>query len=524
MEPNDPPNSSGAPSAPSAPGAPARGSIEIRQGGLHVLVSALGPHVRLAWEDGPGPITVVPTPPAPFSSLLGEGPRVSTRGDVKGRAAPAERVEWLRWEPGGAGIRIAVEVDREGRGVTLEMRLENRGDTALLLEPLPVARIEGDLGALDKRLLWQDDEGHEESLMLGEASGCTPWVAYLTGRSGYGRLHRTPSALEASSSGVGKLGPGEHLEVDRLFVGRSADPTRALDDWARRAGAEMESPMPARAAQRALDDPGWIDADHQAGVPVREWRARLRSLRAESADDSRVSAAGPPLASAGLAHALRASEREIDLSMASQRLWLLDVAPASAFDPTHWRTLFAGLVGGVLRLPDASPEALRPLLPPLARESSQVAPGVLRIPLLGARVAVLLCNPSDAPRSLGIDFPSLSLPGAVHAYDFAANRGLGLVESAIEPEPIGPGSARLLALTPPSDRAQVIGSNLHVGMGTAEVAALRETDDGLVLVMRHPGEHAGDVWIARPGATRPQRVPVRFRDRAEIPIPEEANG
>ncbi|MDJ0787503.1 MAG: hypothetical protein QNK05_11890, partial [Myxococcota bacterium] len=464
MEPNDP---------------PAGDPIEIRHEGLHVTLLPEGPRVRVEWEDGPGPITLVPTPPTSFASLLGRGPRVSTRGDVKGRAAPADRVEWLRWERCGPGIRIAVEVDRGGAGVTLEMRLENRGDAPLPIEPLPVARIEGDLGALEKVVLWRDDEGHEESLMLGAAAGCTPWVAFLTGRSGYGRLHRTEAGLEASCSGVGALTPGDRLDVDRLFVGRSADPTAALDAWARRAGAEMETPMPARASQRPVGDPAWIDVDHDAGVPVREWRARLRSLRGDAAAETRVSATGPPLASAGLAHALRAVDRELDLSVASQRLWLLDMAPEDALDPTHWRTLLAGLVGGVLRLPDRGAEALRTLLPPLARESSQVAPGVLRIPLLGERIAVLLCNPTDAPVSLGIDFESLSLRGAVHAYDFAANQGLGLLASAIEPAPIRAGGARLLALTPPSERAQVIGSNLHVGMGTTEVAALRETDEGL---------------------------------------------
>ena len=65
----------------------------------------------------------------------------------------------------------------------------------------------------------------------------------------------------------------------------------------------------------------------------------------------------------------------------------------------------------------------------------------------------------------------------------------------------------------------MIGSSLHIGMGTLEVASLR-THPGSdpVLSLRLPGAHRGDVWITEPQSTTARRVPVDFTDAAQVEL------
>jgi len=502
-------------------------TLEIARGPLRVHFRP-GPPVGLTlWLEGsPGGIDLEPTPPAGFSALLAGGPRAMSRGDIKGRAAPAHRIEWLSWERGGPGLRLAIEIDDAGAGVTLETTLENRGTRPIDLEPLPVAACSGALPPLTLHRLWSDDAGHEESLLLGSGSGPVLWAGFSTGRSGFGRLRLRDGGFVADETGVGVLAPGESLAVDRLFLGRARDRTAALDAWARRAGAEMEAPMPARPTRLEGDAEGGsgspliLEGRHVPGTGAAAWRDQLARLRAGLEGAASLSAAGPPLASTGLAHAMMPGDDALHLAVGSQRLWLLDLPLADAH-ALGWKELLTGLVGGVVRVSAAGASGSRALLPALAREASHLAPGVLRVPLLGDRVAILLCNTTAEVRPLGLDgalLSGLDLGGPAHGYEFGTNEPLGWVSETVPARAVAPGAGRLLALTPPADRPLVIGSNLHVGMGTSEVAALRRTPDGLVLVMRHPGEHEGDVWVAIPGEPRVRRVPVRFRDRAEIPL------
>ena len=57
-----------------------------------------------------------------------------------------------------------------------------------------------------------------------------------------------------------------------------------------------------------------------------------------------------------------------------------------------------------------------------------------------------------------------------------------------------------------------------------EVAALRSVPGGVDVVLRHPGRHAGSVWIAFPGESRARRVHVRFTDAAIAHVPRERAG
>jgi hypothetical protein len=185
------------------------------------------------------------------------------------------------------------------------------------------------------------------------------------------------------------------------------------------------------------------------------------------------------------------------------------------------------MTGGLLTLEDdidALSEdrfsILQPILPPLARESdAPPARGVLVTPLLGGRLAVLLLNSERVRAPLGLPFRMLGRRGPFHGFDFWDNQPLGLLQDGIPPRSVDPGGCRVIGLTPPSDRAQVVGSSLHIGMGTLEVASLRPLSRGRhLLSLRLAGAHHGDVWFTEPERAEARRVPVAFRDAAVIEV------
>jgi hypothetical protein len=140
-------------------------------------------------------------------------------------------------------------------------------------------------------------------------------------------------------------------------------------------------------------------------------------------------------------------------------------------------------------------------------------------PLVGGRLAVLLLNPEAEPADLALSFQALGRRGPFHGFDFWENQPLGLLHDGIPPRGVDPGGCRVVGLTPPSDRVQVIGSSLHIGMGTLEVASLRPLPrSGHVLSLRLAGTHRGDVWITEPESTTARRVAVAFSDSARIEV------
>jgi hypothetical protein len=223
--------------------------------------------------------------------------------------------------------------------------------------------------------------------------------------------------------------------------------------------------------------------------------------------------------------------RDIELAFTNQLLWLVAPGPLRVADGSlaeaRARASIAGLAGGLLTLADDLDELcderfelLQRILPPLAREShTPAASGILVTPLVGARLAVLLLNSAAEPADLGVSFQTLGIRGPLLGFDFWENQPLGSLSDRIPSRRVDPGGCRVVGLTPPSDRAQVIGTSLHIGMGTWEVASLRpEPRIGHVLSLRLPGTHRGDVWIAEPDARPARRVAVAFSDAAPIEV------
>jgi hypothetical protein len=279
----------------------------------------------------------------------------------------------------------------------------------------------------------------------------------------------------------------------------------------------------------------------QAATDVPSYRSRLARVREQLESGALLVASDAPFgASVGLADARGADRnappgaRDLDLAFTNQRLWLLAPGPLRVADGSlaeaRTRASIAGLAGGLLTLADdidaLSDERfaiLQRILPPLAREADPpLARGMLVTPLVGGRLAVLLLNPEAKRADLLLPFRVLGRRGPFHGFDFWENQPLGLLQDGVPARSVDPGGCRVIGLTPPADRAQVIGSSLHIGMGTLEVASLRpHSRSGLLLSLRLAGAHRGDVWICQPQSTEVARVPVAFSDAAVVEVGPE---
>jgi len=276
----------------------------------------------------------------------------------------------------------------------------------------------------------------------------------------------------------------------------------------------------------------------QTETEVPSYRSRLAQAREQLESGTLLVASSAPFAaSVGLVDARGADgnappgARDLDLAFTNQRLWLLAPGPLRVADGSlaeaRTRASIAGLAGGLLTLADdidtLSDERfaiLQRILPPLAREANPpLAKGMLVTPLVGGRLAVLLLNPEAKPTDLALPFRALGLRGPFHGFDFWENQPLGLLDDGVPARGVDPGGCRVIGLTPPSDRAQVIGSSLHIGMGTLEVASLLpHSRSGHVLSLRLAGAHHGEVWITEPQSTKAARIPVAFSDAAVIEV------
>jgi len=501
----------------------------------------------------------------PRAGALGpSGPVLRARGRIKGACGPAERLE-LQWSPpGGPGLRRVVEVPEDGSGLAVELWEEPRGDAPGPGPRVPLGlTLPADAFALERLPLGGSDAGGEESgeegggealllaaprapagphLLLGWTGG--PRRGALVGEKAEGALvgEKAEGALRLRAVDPGPAAPAPGpVATPRAWLGVSGSRAALLATWAERTGAELGARAPGRGG---VTWPGARPSPRLDGLrPVRVRAAEPAAPDAAeegpvppAPDAWRVASHGSWRRLVGRADAVRVRD-PLHHAFASRRLWLNASAPLDPGDPQtgHGATfetalVLAGLATGLVELarpPDDSAwtgarlALLRRVLPPLAREADRVEDG-LCVRLLGARRAILCVNPGPEPRPLGLRLRGAEPgPGPWHVFDFAAGEDLGLRTGAVEPRTVPAGGYRLLGLTPPAGRPQVIGTTLHVGLGTLEVAALRPgaRQDALELVLRHPGTHGGTVFVAMPGESHARRVEVDFRDEAIVPIP-----
>ncbi len=451
--------------------------IEVRCEGLRLEVE---PRRGVARVLAPGGQPLVLR--TPWSA--GGAPTIVARGRIKTAAGPAERIEVQRAARGALALRWVLEVDAAGRGLTHQLGIENRGPDTVVGSEEPCLVL---AGAQGERF---DPTGAWCLFRHGTVRG----LAGFTG-GGVARIHAEGGGLAAQAGAAeAPLAPGVARPGDRVWIGVGGEEHALLEAWAERAAAER--------------------------------RGRVVPRGVVSWPGARTSQTLPHLAVAGKdAGAVRTASNLAARAHEAGRLWHLGPPPIeTSVGRARLETeLSLASLGGHVELaghPDeAGDEAatlLRRALPPLARPLRRVGEHGVAAALRGGRFAVLLWNPGAVPAHLGLDLEALpEPPGApVHVYEFWPNRPLGVVE-AIEPREVPAGGCRLLALTPTSDRPVVVGSSLHVGMGHAEVAQLAERAGELVVKLRHPGRHQGDLWIALPGRADPLRVPVTFTDQTE---------
>jgi hypothetical protein len=522
---------------------PSRECLTLEAGGRVARVDARVPEVVLLGPDG-DPLLPPLRPELP-EAVRAQWPRLIravARGRVRGRAGPAERVEIVAFAPGGPALRWSVELDAEGRGLAAELAFERRdaapADAALCPLSLPWS------GPTETRVLWAARGAVRESLGFGALPGGAPFLlGFTTAHHGWTRCESRRGTLALVSEGAPAAARTQRS--DRAWLGLGGSRAALLEEWARRAGREAEAPLPRRSGVAVPAELAASELAHGFAAELREaplaelaaregvraYRERLAALREALPGGALLVADGPPLASAGLADGLRVAAETpalLEHAVGNQRLWLAALALdelTGAAPALRTALSLAGLATGVVALGAPVLAArgpvrrwLRRALPPLGRDAVALDAQTLRVRLLGERVAVLLVNAGRARRPLGLRLADAGVAGPCHVFDFWADAELGLVEECVPPRLVAAGGCRLLALTPPAPRPQVIGTTLHVGMGTLEVAALRPAPDGVDVVLRHPGRHAGSVWIALPDEPRPRSVRVRFTDSAVLRV------
>jgi hypothetical protein len=178
---------------------------------------------------------------------------------------------------------------------------------------------------------------------------------------------------------------------------------------------------------------------------------------------------------------------------------------------------FVGLLGGLIGIsePMHRPEYvdrieyLEMLLPPLSdRGHAFDGPVDERCRRFGFHAkrpfgefaVVQLHNPSaDVAADVDIDLSRFGLKQA-HAWSFWDDSYLGIVSDRMIARALPPHGARIIRLTAPDSRRPIIvGSNLHIGCGAAEIAAVSYDDDAIMVCFAaNAGRRTGVIHIVSP--------------------------
>jgi hypothetical protein len=458
---------------------------------------------------------------------LALGTRASGDLPFAASATPLLPVHVLR---SGEGAFLALGFTTELRHrVSLRLARDPSLEPAFSLENTPAARTLEPGEGVESERAWLALGAEEASLLVEWARlAGLEMEARAPGRAVF-LTEAERHALPALAQELRHLGDLVVVEP-RVDIASGKSDTRALHAFASEAHA-----MGAMPGATLGGGPG---------TPRAELAAQCAVLRSLGIEHVAGRAEETTLGSVGLIDTLRLPtlpgpegvRRALDLAFSGQRLWRLDPGPAlgPAVGPPseEERTRFCvfALLGAALRVAgDPRPldavraHWLRLATPGLARPAVAVPiPGgrALVVSLVGGRRAVLLVNESGATSALGIPFRSLGVTGPHHVFEFWQEEALGLAQEAVAPVPVPAGGSRLLALTPVAPRAQVIGTALHLGMGSLEASGLRAREDGpLELTLRLPGQRSGAVWIAFPGEAAARRIEVSFEDVLTLSLP-----
>lgn len=190
--------------------------------------------------------------------------------------------------------------------------------------------------------------------------------------------------------------------------------------------------------------------------------------------------------------------------------------PPGQLDETHRRTWqgMVGLLGGFtmisepLHTPEystaASDRMIEILTPPCPEHGRSFTGdlthgqfGFLARRPWGDFACVMLWNPAEDPAGVALDARDLSaLCKAFHAWSFWDEKYHG-VGGSFTAKRLPPHGAAMLRLTPAADdgRPVLVGSNLHISMGAAEIADWSAGPVGLRIALTDAGAREGKLYI-----------------------------
>jgi len=119
----------------------------------------------------------------------------------------------------------------------------------------------------------------------------------------------------------------------------------------------------------------------------------------------------------------------------------------------------------------------------------------------GAYFLVWAVNWSGSRRSMKMRLSELGVgPGRYHVSEFWTGIYLGVTADDIKVDGVpGHGSA-VLRLTPVSDEPRLVGSNIHISQGAAELGSLDRASDGVALALKSRVKRKAVITLAIPGA------------------------
>jgi hypothetical protein len=194
--------------------------------------------------------------------------------------------------------------------------------------------------------------------------------------------------------------------------------------------------------------------------------------------------------------------------------------PRRELGPAELRTWhgFVGLLGGLMLVSEPlndpryqSAESLRMLeilIPPAPDKGRSFEGGTdpahRRFGFVAKRpwgnfAAVQIWNPADAPADIPLDdLPAPGLGERFHAWSFWDRQYLGLVDRSFAAKALPPRGPALLRLTAAGDGPTLVGSDLHIAMGSAEIAAIRREGATLAVELTDAGAREGTLVFHSP--------------------------
>ncbi len=157
---------------------------------------------------------------------------------------------------------------------------------------------------------------------------------------------------------------------------------------------------------------------------------------------------------------------------------------------------------------DAALRMLEILSPPAPERGKPFRPGVdpeaRHFGFIAERpwetfAAVLVYNPQDEPADLDLDLPQLEAIGErYHAWSFWDHTYLGVVDRTFSVRDLAPHASKLLRLSTCAEEHRwptLIGSDLHIAVGAAEIADIRRSPGTFTVALNDAGARSGSLWF-----------------------------